>query len=69
MNRPYLNQIKGLVGGSVSIYKPKPITSRTTEQEKAIATPFAIKASSNGRVIYCTAAGSDDFFAIDSDEQ
>ena len=67
MNRPYLNQITKVSSEGVSQFiNLNPLPPEQPNRKKAIATPFAIKASSNGRVIYCTAAGSDDFFAIDS---
>ena len=67
MNRPYLNQITKVSSEGVSQFiNLNPLPPEQPNRKKAIATPFAIKASSNGRVLYCTAAGSDDFFAIDS---
>ena len=67
MNRPYLNQITKVSSKGISrIINLNPLPPAQPSRKRAIATPFAIKASSNGTVIYCTAAGSDDFFAVDS---
>ena len=68
MNRPYLNQLTKVSSeGKARFINLNPLPPEQPNRKKAIASPFAIKASSDGRIIYCTAAGSDHFFAIDSE--
>ena len=62
MNRPYLNQLTKVSSeGKARFINLNPLPPEQPNRKKAIASPFAIKASSDGRIIYCTAAGSDHF--------
>ena len=66
-NRAFLNQITKVDSeGKKSFINLEPLPPKHPKPEDAFATPFAIEISSDDKVIYSTAAGSDKFFSVDS---
>ena len=69
MNRPYLNQITKIPKGKDPLFfNLNPLPPKQPKRSRAIATPFSIKVSEDSKVLYFTAASSDHFVAIDSED-
>lgn len=67
-NRPYLNRVaKASADGTSTSFALNPLPPKQPERSKAIATPFAVKASDDNRVLYVTAAGSDHLVTVDAE--
>lgn len=69
MNRPYLNQITKIPKGKDPLFfNLNPLPPKQPKRSRAIATPFSIKVSEDSKVLYFTAASSDHFVAMDSED-
>ena len=66
-NRAFLNQITKINGkGEKSFINLEPLPPKHPKPEHALATPYAVEVSSDDKVLFSTAAGSDKFFSIDA---
>lgn len=64
-NRPYLNRVtKVSAGGEVDFFQLNPLPPQQPNRKEAVATPFAVKASRDGDVLFLTSAGSDVLLAL-----
>ena len=67
-NRPFLNRITTVhpgSGGPPRFYDLEPLPPAQPAPGSALATPFAVAVSDDGRTIVATAAGSDCLFTLD----
>ena len=67
-NRPFLNSITSVLPGSGEpprCYDLEPLPPTQPAAGEALATPFALAVSDDGRTIVATAAGSDMLFTLD----
>lgn len=67
-NRPFLNRITSVLPGSEerpTFYDLEPLPPAQPVAGEALATPFAIQVSEDGRTIVATAAGSGTLFTLD----
>ena len=54
-NRPYLNRVTKLsAGGEVDFFQLNPLPPQQPNRKEAVATPFAVKASRDGDVLFLT---------------
>ena len=59
-NRPYLNRVTRVsADGEAGFYHLNPLPPERPPRRRAVATPFGIKVSGDGEVLFLTAAGSD----------
>ena len=69
-NRPFLNRITAVSpgeAGRLRFYDLEPLPPQQPAPDMALATPFAIAVSDDGKTIVATAAGSDTLFTLDAD--
>lgn len=65
-NRPFLNRITAIApGAAVRFYDLEPLPPAQPAAGEALATPFGIAVSDDGRTLVATAAGSDRVFTVD----
>ena len=67
-NRPFLNRLTSVLPGSGEpprFYDLEPLPPEQPAEGTALATPFAIRVSDDGRTIVATAAGSDMLLTLD----
>lgn len=67
-NRPFLNRITSVLPGSgqqPTFYDLEPLPPAQPAAGEALATPFALRVSGDGRTIVATAAGSGMLFTLD----
>jgi len=66
-NRPFLNRITAVIPGSAPVFHDlEPPPPAQPAAGAALATPFAIAVSDDGRTVVATAAGSDMLFTLDA---
>ena len=64
-NRPYLNRVtKVSSGGKVDFFQLNPLPPLQPNRNEAVATPFAVESSSDGKILFLTGAGSDVLLAL-----
>jgi len=68
-NRPFLNRITAVTPGggeAPRFYDLEPLPPEQPADGAALATPFAVAVSDDGRTLVATAAGSDTLFTLDT---